>query len=108
MFVITQSKTYKHEVKFNIPSEDGKSENIQSFTAIFHRLGLDEITEAMNSKDDVTLARKVLAGWEDVRDGGEPLEFNEDNFSKALKVVGFASAVGRGFINSIGGVLEKN
>lgn len=104
MFVITQSKTYKHEVTITLPNEEGGAPKEHKFTAIFHRHGVSKVEALMQEcKDDKALARAVLAGWEGVQE-----EYNEQNVEALLDLVTVAGQISKAFLASIAGQAEKN
>lgn len=104
MFTITQSKTYKFPVTISSPSETTKDRQDASFTGIFKRHTVSELSELTDSETDPkAIVRKILVGWEGVKE-----DFSKENLEIAMENIGFNNAVITAFMASVTDAPRKN
>jgi len=117
--LLSVGDTFPGQVELNILTRDGARETV-TFTAYFNDLEQTEINEMVEAirhraavlkaiedgrtppdaakgvavLDDVHIADRVLAGWgDDVRKGGEPVEFDDDSKREVIQKRGMATAI---------------
>lgn len=112
MFNLSKSKTFRWPVTVEFPADNGRIEK-QTFDVEFYRLPqsrLGEIYNAVEAKamTDREFAVEILAGWHDVLDGEDVLEFNDRNRDRLLDVVGVQAAIIRTYGEALRGAKRKN
>lgn len=127
MIKITPTPTYSTPIVVEMPGDNGKIDKV-TFTAIFRRLNIAEIetihkrlaskvdgTEGVDDQklqelNDDELVRDVMVGWgKDVLgDDGQPLDFNDANFTALLNIFPVRPTIVRRFFETIANARAKN
>ncbi|MFP5250529.1 MAG: phage tail assembly chaperone, partial [Acidobacteriota bacterium] len=80
-----------------------------SFIVEFKRLSVAEMKQLPQDGTDADIARRVVAGWNEVEDAnGQPLPFSAEALDKLLDIVGVAPAIVRTYFECVSGAQEKN
>jgi len=114
MFTLDLSPTYRLAVTLHVRGADGQIVP-ETFTAEFLRMGpeaFEAYRETIHEQNlsDQDIARHVLRGWDDLRDGaGHPVPFNDQTREALLRgIQGAAVAVARTYLDSVLEEVRKN
>ena len=97
-------------VIIDVPKSGGKSTRHKAHVD-FQVFDQDKLDEMQLLGDDIQFLKKVIVGWHDKDFGqaGIPMEFNEENLEKVLKIAYVRMAMLREYQNVVGfGGKRKN
>ena len=115
MFKLSTKKSYKRNIKIDVPHDMGKTER-QTFVMEFKQLSVSEtkdlIEEAQNERiSDEDMLRRYVLGWDGIVDeDGNPLDFTTSNLEAVMDVPYVRKAVMAAFIEDVFGkeAVRKN
>ena len=115
MFKLSTKKSYKRNIKIDVPQDMGKTER-QTFVMEFKQLSVSEtkdlIEEAQNERiSDEDMLRRYVLGWDGIVDeDGNPLDFTTSNLEAVMDVPYVRKAIMAAFIEDVFGkeAVRKN
>lgn len=111
MFTIRKDHSFKITVEIPVPQEDGTFKT-ESFDGMFEVIGQDEIDTMMTThlaNFDAVLVRRVLKGWDRVKDAdGELVPFSDKALDDVLRVPYQRAAISRAYTEVLSGARRKN
>jgi len=113
MFKLKQSQTYFWPVVAKSCADGGTYER-HPFDIEFRRMPQSEVEELRDlsraaATSDRELVRRIVVGWRGIADeSGETLPFSQTKLDELLDMPGVAAMIVIAWLDSLGGLLEKN
>lgn len=102
---IIRNPEFKTTVKVLVPTDGGQRE--QQFTVRFRALTRSEEAgfDAMNASSTDDFLRRIVIGWEDLKDeDGQPFEFSDERLNLLIDLHYIRFAIVQAYTNAISGV----
>ena len=124
MFILKKEATFTHPIVFYTPG-DGGTQKEETFDAVFKIIPQSRINEiglqAQQKKkelddgiidgtdiSDLLIADEILAGWDGITDGNDPVPFTKATKKKVLDIAGLANLLVTKYFEEVSKQKVKN
>ena len=124
MFILKKEATFTHPIVFYTPA-DGGTQNKETFDAVFKIIPQSRINEiglqAQQKKkelddgiidgtdiSDLLIADEILAGWDGITDGNDPVPFTKATKKQVLDIAGLANLLVTEYLEVVAQQKTKN
>ena len=93
--------TFKWPIQVDVPTKNGGFER-WSFGGEFKQVSVEQLKESAASDKEV--CELVLVGWDHtLKNGDQPLEYNEENRAKIIAYIPAAAGISKAFYEAMNG-----